>query len=368
MAITDLYIDSDVVALPEVQSIRERIGLPPRMVEDEGVLFREIASSNDPILRAKQILFLTRNRGAFIKACPGTSAYTCCGYQILHIGTFCSMDCAYCILQAYYHPPVLRFFVNHSEMLAEIERALSHNRITRIGTGEFTDSLIWEGWSDLTPLLVSTFSQQTRAVLELKTKTTAIEKLAGLSHNRKTIVAWSLNTDVVIANEERSTPALAARLRAAAECASWGYPLAFHFDPMIIYDGCERNYQQVLEQVFSYVDSRHIVWISLGTFRCMPSLKTIIQQRHPHSKIIYGEFTAGLDGKMRYFKPLRIALYQKMVSWIRALAPNVQIYLCMEDDETWQKALGYIPADRGGLSRMLDESAIAHCNLDRPSG
>jgi spore photoproduct lyase len=97
----------------------------------------------------------------------------------------------------------------------------------------------------------------------------------------------------------------------------------------------------------------------------MPALKPIIQRRFPESKIIYGEFISGLDGKMRYFKPLRINIYQKLISWIQEAAPNVLIYFCMEDDEVWKKSLGYIPSERGGLSRILDESAARHCGLQK---
>ncbi|MBW2742523.1 MAG: DNA photolyase, partial [Deltaproteobacteria bacterium] len=96
----------------------------------------------------------------------------------------------------------------------------------------------------------------------------------------------------------------------------------------------------------------------------MPSLKSIIKKRFPDSKIIYGEFITGLDGKMRYFKPLRIELYQKIVSCIRSLAPDVLIYFCMEDDEVWKKSLGFIPSERGGLPKMLDETAARHCGLN----
>ena len=71
-----------------------------------------------------------------------------------------------------------------------------------------------------------------------------------------------------------------------------------------------------------------------------------------------------MDGKMRYFKPLRINLYRKMVSWIKEIAPDVLIYYCMEDDEVWKKTLGYIPSDRGGLPKMLDNSAMRHCGLE----
>jgi len=248
-------------------------------------------------------------------------------------------------------------------MWGELRRLFSRQTVARIGTGEFTDSLIWEKWTGLSALLVSEFSGQCRAVLELKTKTTAPVGLAGLRHNHKTVMAWSLNTERIIRNEERGTAPLSARLHAAQACAGAGYPIAFHFDPMLIYGGCEAEYRAVVHQLFASVSPQHLAWISLGTFRFMPALKPIIEKRFPQSRTIYGEFIAGLDGKMRYFKPLRIGLYRKMVGWIREEAPDVLVYLCMEDDEVWEKALGFTPAQYGGLPRMLDERAVARCGL-----
>ena len=202
-------------------------------------------------------------------------------------------------------------------MINEIDALFRTQTVCRIGTGEYTDSMIWEPWTDLSHLLVPKFSKQSRAVLELKTKTIAIDGLQHLDHNRKTIVAWSLNADAVIQREERRTAALSARIEAAATCQSWGYPLAFHFDPLVVYDGCESDYRRVIEQLFAHVSPDGIVWISLGSFRFMPDLKTIIEQRFAHSRIAYGEFITGLDNKMRYFKPLRIDLYRRIAGWIK---------------------------------------------------
>jgi len=363
LLISTLYIDRQVVHLFGADSFRSRIDAPVVIVQNVQEIFDSLASSDDPVQKAKTILFLTRNKGPFVRPCPGTRIYTCCGYQILNIGTFCSMDCSYCILQSYFHPPVLQYFVNHDRLFLELDHLFSKKKITRIGTGEFTDSMIWELWTDLSSRLVPKFSMQSRAVLELKTKTTAIDGLRHLRHNRKTIVAWSLNTDRVIKNEEFHTASLSARLRAAAACESWGYPLGFHFDPLLIYEGCEEEYREVVQKLFSSVSPGNIVWISIGSFRFMPSLKPVIQKRFPKSKIIYGEFISGLDGKMRYFKPLRIELYRKIISWIREQAPEVLIYFCMEDDEVWQKSMGFIPRDRGGLPKMLDNSAVSICDL-----
>lgn len=363
MPLSKLFVDKEVVNDSRVISIRSRLDIPAEIVEDAREVFNFISSAEDPVQKGKEILFLTKNRGSFIRKCPGTRYYTCCGYMILHVGTFCTMDCSYCILQSYFHPPVLQYFVNHEDMLKELDMMFAEKNIRRIGTGEFTDSMIWEFWTDLSQLLVPKFSQQSYAVLELKTKTTAIDRLQYLDHKRKTVMAWSVNTEEVIRVNERGTASLKARLKAAARCESWGYPLAFHFDPMVIYDGCEEDYNKVVKQIFSYVSADNILWISIGTFRFMPSLKPVIQKRFPDSKIVYGEFISGIDEKMRYFKTLRINLYRSIYSGIKEIAPDVLVYFCMEDDEVWKKSFGFIPSEFGGLEEMLDKSAVMHCGL-----
>jgi spore photoproduct lyase len=303
-------------------------------------------------------------KGRFSKDCPGTRHYTCCGYrdpahrQLLHHGL------------RLLHPAGL-FPPAGAAVLRQSRRAVSANwsclrapGIQRIGTGEFTDSLIWEPWTELSHTLALRFARQQRAVLELKTKTVNIDGLLTLAHRSKTILAWSLNTERVIRSDERGTASLDARLRAAARCAQAGYPIAFHFDPVVIYAGGEEEYRQVVDRLFAAVPTEQIVWISLGAFRFMPDLKSLIQRRFPKSKIVYGEFIAGLDGKARYFKPLRMQALRSLARAIQQRAPKTCLYLCMEDDEVWRHALGFTPAERGGLSRMLDEAAIKHCGLE----
>jgi spore photoproduct lyase len=363
MTIERLYVDQDLQEHPQTAEMAERLGLTPVTVDDRSQLYDSLKREDDPWSRGKKALLLTCNRGAFIKACPGTRGYLCCGYQILHIGTYCTMDCSYCILQSYFHPPLLNYFINQEDMFAELNDALKQDRIQRFGTGEFTDSLIWEAWSSLSRRLIKRFARQTRAVLELKTKTTAISKFKDIDSNGKTILSWSLNTPQIIASQERGTASLEARLRAAAQAQQWGYPLAFHFDPMVIYPGCEDHYRTVLDRLLAAVSPEKIVWISMGTFRYIPALKSIIEKRFTDSDIVHGEFIPGLDGKMRYFKPLRIRLYRLMVERLSELAPTVTSYLCMEDAQVWELVYGFSPSSRGGLDRMLDESARRHCGL-----
>ncbi len=363
MRFSQAFMDADIVQDEEVSFLLEKISCPVERVSSSKVVYDAVNNAQDPISAAKKILYITRNRGAVVRECPGTSFYTCCDYTILHTGTFCTMDCSYCILQAYFHPPVLQYFAGFRQISQALKEVFSQNRIFRVGTGEYTDSLIWEPISLSPAFLVETFARQSNCLLELKTKTINVDSLLTIEHNEKTVLSWSVNTPVVIREQERGTTSLAARLRTARQCQEKGFQLAFHFDPLVIYPGCEAEYEKVVDDIFAHVSPEHIVYISLGSFRFMPKLKPIVENRFPDSVICYGEFITGLDNKMRYFKPLRIRLYQTLVQRIRAHSPQTLVYFCMEDQEVWEKCMGFFPGKQGELGGLLDDSAILHCKL-----
>lgn len=363
MSIKKLFFDRLIGQNAEISRFEKKLGLTAQPVDDVRAIYASLTGARDPIGAGKEILFLTWNQGPFIRECPGTRHYVCCGYKILHIGTFCTMDCAYCILQSYFHPPMLQYFLNHDRMEAQLHALFRLGEISRVGTGEFTDSLIWEIWTPLSQRLIGLFSAQQRAVLELKTKTTAIDSFKSLHHNRKTILAWSVNTERIIQTQERGTASLDSRLKAAAKAQHWGYPVALHFDPIIDYPEAAKEYRAVIGKIFDCISPENIVWISLGSLRFMPDLKPVIRQRFPDSKIPFGEFITGVDGKMRYFKPLRLALYQRIAHEILDRAPGVCVYFCMEDDIVWERTFGFTPEGRGGLPAMLDAAAAAHCGV-----
>jgi spore photoproduct lyase len=360
-----LYIDASLPMDEEVEYLVGKLGCEPEPVSDPTQVYTYINQAPDPVSRGKKTVYITRNKGALIRECPGTSFYTCCDYTILHTGSFCQMDCAYCILQAYFHPPVLQYFAGINRLQEQVKPLFAQHKIFRIGTGEFTDSLIWEPVSLMPRSLVKIFAAQHNSVLELKTKTVNISSLLDLDHNGKTVLAWSLNTPDIIKHQEKGTASLNARLKAAQTACAKGYRVAFHFDPLFIYPGCEQAYQKVVDLIFDHVAPADIVWISLGTFRFMPALKQMVENRFPQSDICYGEFIMGLDNKMRYFKPLRISLYKVLAERLKMHAPDLLVYFCMEDEDVWEQTFGFFPGKEGELGVMLDTSAAEHCGLNK---
>jgi spore photoproduct lyase len=308
----------------------------------------------------KETLCLLCHKGKLLKPCPGTKEYICCGYQILNVAANCPLDCSYCVLQSYLTEPGLKVFVNVEEKLDQVLNHIDNHpdKIFRIGTGEFTDSLALDplvGWSG--PLF-SRLTQRKNAVLELKTKTGSIERLLAFPHRDRIVVSWSLNSPYVALKEEHRAASLKKRLEAARLCQSEGFTLGFHFDPLIFHPRWKEEYLKTLDLMDSNIDPKGIIWISLGSFRFMPALKAIIRKRHPETEVLDGEFILGLDGKMRYFKPLRIDLYASMRENLEKWSQDLGLYLCMESDDIWKKSLGWSPGNSTGLGRYLDNRVI----------
>jgi len=304
----------------------------------------------------KKTLHLLEYSGELLKPCPGTTNHICCGYQILNLATNCPLDCSYCILQSYFNEPNLRVFANIEERLEEVFNHIDNNpdTIFRIGTGEFTDSLALDPLVGWTEMLVPLFSKRKNTILELKTKTTHIENLLALPERDRIIVSWSLNSPTIGAREEHRAASMKNRLEAAGRCQSDGFVVGFHFDPLIPHPAWKDDYLKTIDLMARFIDPGRIIWISMGSFRFMPQLKNIIRQRHPHTSVLDGEFVRGLDGKMRYFKPIRMELYRFMREHLEAWYNDLGLYLCMESDEIWRKTMGWTPGNTDGLSRLLD--------------
>ncbi|MFC1562797.1 radical SAM protein [candidate division KSB1 bacterium] len=286
----------------------------------------------------QNVLVIKKNGGKFFKRCPCSPGVICCGYYVLQNAENCHLNCTYCFLHEYFKGNTIIVYSNIDKMFDELRRILGNNpeKFFRIGTGEFSDSLAIDNITEISKLIVPFFAEYKNALLELKTKSTYIENLLGLDHKKRTVVSWSVNPNRVICKEESLSPNLDKRLKAARVCAERGYRIGFHFDPVIYYQGWEKDYKKVIEKIFSYINPRDIIWISLGTFRYIPGLKDVVRRKFPLSKIIYGEHILCSDGKMRYIKPLRVEIYKKMLNWIRECSEDVFVYLCMETKEVWK--------------------------------
>ncbi len=353
-----IYLDQKA----EKDSVSETIlkalpNIPVETVQDKRSLIKRFSSMPDPIGVGKRHLFITHFYGRRLKPCPGTSNHICCGYFVINAVTNCPMDCAYCVLQGYLNNPLLTLYSNWDDLLGEINDFLSINphSLIRLGTGELSDSLALESIFPFSQFLIPFFAERENCIVELKTKSANVDPALEMDHRGKTVISWSLNSPKIAERDERRTASLQERIAAARTCQEKGYPLGFHFDPLIYHDGWEKGYQETIRQLFKEVDPKRVLWISLGGFRYPPDLKAIAQERFPNTEVFLGELFPGRDAKFRYLREIRTEMYRKMAEWLKEADPDLFVYLCMESREVWEKVYGWAPENSHHLNRMFEE-------------
>jgi spore photoproduct lyase len=351
-----ILVEQESRDYPMTRRILARLpAVPVEVIQDREALNTSGRDRAAWLSFAKTTLLLAVQKGPFWRSCPGTRDYICCGYQVLQVGLNCPMDCTYCVLQGYVNVPAITVFVNVEDLLAELEARWAEDPalVWRLGTGEFGDSLALDGLAGLNELLIPRFAGRGQAILEIKSKWPQIEHLLSLGPNRQIIFAWSLNPQEIIAAEERFAASLESRLKAAAQAVGAGFRVAFHFDPLIYFPGWEEAYQRTVERLGAAVPSQAIAWISLGGLRLLLPLRQLMLQRFPRSRIAAQEMVLAPDGKLRYFKSLRVEMYARMREWLSQATPEALVYLCMESPRVWQEAFGFTP-DGQSLAGLLD--------------
>ena len=354
----EILIDRDCQSTAMVSRLRATLPHVPLKVIDHGSEEVSIgASTSADFGAAKKRLYVAKHKGDFLKKCPGSDGQVCCNYFVINFASNCPMDCSYCYLQEYLaHNPVLKVFANVDDLLAEADELLKKHRryFFRIGTGEITDSLILDPYIGFTREIVPFFAEQSNVLLEFKTKSNCVEDLLTLDPKGRIVVSWSINPQAVIDAEEHGTASLLERLQAARLCQDAGYRLGFHFDPMIEYPDWQKDYEELVEQLFATIDWRRLSWLSMGVLRNTPGLKRAMRERPTRTRLLTAEQVPNPDGKLRYFQPLRIEMYRRMLGWIRRSAPTVKVYLCMESKHVWQQVFGYAPSCEKELGAQLD--------------
>ena len=338
---------------------------PGEVIAVENVLEvnRILEEYPDPWLAGKRSIYLAEFQGKFFEPCPCTQEYFNCGYWNLHPMSGCPIDCSYCILQGYLTAYPIQVYLNLEDLFSQVQDfARKHpGAKLRVGTGELADSLALEPELGYAKELIEFFKAQKNFIFELKTKSGNIEILNDFAPSENILVSWSVNPAQAVAAEERSSASITARLEAAQKAARLGFPVGFHFDPIL--ESCGfGQYLALIDRIFAMVPADKIAWISLGSLRFPSRLKPLLKDRHPQSRVLGGELFPGRDGKFRYLRPVREKIYKAMISRIREHSRAVLVYLCMESEEMWQRLLCEPPA----LVRKELATALSARKIFRP--
>ncbi len=352
-----VYITKDSENSPVTLSILENTQhILVEFIPDSRELIADIAISRDPVGKGKELLLVTHQKGAYVKPCPCTPNYIGCNYFIINAELNCPLDCSYCILQLYLENPLITVHANTELLYRQLDSFLykNRNRTFRIGTGELGDSLALDHLTNRSTELISYFAGHPNALFELKTKTVNIKNILEHKPPENVVIAWSINSLQIAQEEEIGAPPVHDRIQAAFKLSQAGYRVGFHFDPLIHYEGWKDEYAEVVDQLISVIDRKKIAWISLGSLRFPPALKSVIRTRFAKTKIIFEEFIAGKDGKLRYPKPLRLRLFKHVYDLlIKTGGKGIPVYFCMESGDVWKEVQKKTPRSKKEVERLL---------------
>jgi spore photoproduct lyase len=293
-------------------------------------------------------------RGNIVRDCPGTKNHVCCGYKTIDLIEGCILSCSYCILKYYMNSEGVSVHGDIPYILSQIEAAIEGEtkHIPRFGTGELSDSLALDRKLRLNKPLVEFFGEKRRAILELKSKWASIDHLAPYL-NPYTVISFSVAPDKAIRREEKRTSPLYKRLKAARKAQELGSFVGLHFDPVIIYDGFEKDYEYLIEDIGRLLDPDRIIWISLGLLRFPLKLMDHFIENE-RKGLLSGEFIIGEDGKYRYLKKERVKVYRMLHGMLKSKGKDLFVYLCMERPDVWQEVTGRRLDGNEDLIRLFD--------------
>lgn len=277
--------------------------------------------------------------GSIMGQCPVASEKTrCCNLRTLDAVQQCGFECSYCSIQSFYHNNQVSFTEDFPKHLQNL--SLDPDKTYHIGTGQSSDSLMWGNRDGLLDCLCEFAEKNPNVILELKTKSSNIGYFLKNKPPSNMVFTWSLNSDVVIAAEEKGTASLEKRLESAEKLASCSIPVGFHFHPMVWYKGWKDDYQYIAKKIVEMFRPEQVVMISIGTLTFIKPVLKRIRARMLQSSILQMP-TVDSAGKLSYpldiKKDLFTGVYDAFpASW----QEQVFFYMCMEDESLWEPVFG----------------------------
>ena len=284
-------------------------------------------------------------------ACPVASPNTrCCNLLTLDSVESCGFDCSYCSIQSFYNQNKVTFDVNFAQKLKNLK--LDPNETYHIGTGQSSDSLMWGNKEGILDALFDFARSNPNVILEFKTKSNKVEYFLQNEVPSNIICTWSLNTPIIIKNEEHLTATLEQRIGAARKLADKGVLVGFHFHPIVQYENYLDDYKKVYETLINTFDSSEVVLVSLGTLTFIKPVIQKLRGRDFKSKILQMPFEDA-NGKASYPLEIKKEMFKSAYDSFKAWHKDVYFYLCMEDHSLWKEVFGYEYSSNNQMEMMM---------------
>ena len=348
---------------PVTDSIRTKCpGVPVRfvnagsaaaVVDASQVLKRSGKTMLQKILAGKKVLYISPAAGGVVDTFFMPDERILCPHfrRLKLASNGCFYRCDWCYLKLTYRAafPFITVRAQYDKILTQLQRAIKMSNVPLIfNSGELADSPALEHLTGAAGKFIPWFGNSDNGYLFMLTKSDSVDSILGLAHNRRTVIAWSLNDALCRANL-KSVPR---RLRGAYQLQKMvqnaGYPLRIHLDPIVPYNGWQRGYWDTIKRIFEQVCPERV---TLGTLRFEeayfkmrgsiftsgPELPEHLEKMRPMfaPKPVAGR-KRPLVGKYSFDEQRRVEIFNFIIRQIR-MHWEGKVALCKESEAVWQK-------------------------------
>lgn len=320
-----LYIEEEIINHPRVLSLKKRFHQLPQIICNKYTEVFNRKHQNFRLQKENYSLILAKKQGNFILATPP-------GYGIGGLHNFyfshmlnCPFDCRYCFLQGMYRSAHIVLFINFEDFATAISEKSSEP--TWFFSGYDADSLALENISGFAQYFLPFFEKQSKAYLELRTKSVSISSLLKHKALPNVVVAFSLSPPDISKTYEHKTPSFASRLQALEQLKNSGWKLGLRFDPLIYCSDFKRLYHDFFYDVFQRLPRESIHSVTFGSFRLPPHFYKNMVSLYPEEKL----FSLGKRGHhMSYPIDIEEDLLTFCEREILKYLPKEAVFPCIE--------------------------------------
>lgn len=279
-------------------------------------------------------LFLASCKQNPIKPAPLAYGYpTRARHYFYSLGLNCPFKCQYCFLQSEFHNDDFVFFVNWEILQEAILKLTVQHRHDEVWfhDGQYWDSLALAAVTDHT-LSWRQFWETLpeNAFWEWRTKSANPKALREVTPHSRWILSWSLMPPRLAQIWDLGAAPVLSRMRLARALHERGFPVAFHFDPIIITPDWRQLWDEFLGFFMNQWKPHEVFYMSLGVIRWPSSKRHFPQARHFWDNRPVVKTSDGYDRDPAWVRlPVLEWISQKLRDW--GLPPERLVW-SMEND------------------------------------
>jgi len=347
-------------------------GISQKIVQISDILSNAGDSMLDKILAGKSVVYIAPTTDVVDTFMMPDDRIICPHFDRLKLASNgCFYQCDWCYLKLTYRAafPFITIRAQYDKIKEQLHKRLSQTTDPIIfNTGELADSLSMEHLTGAGREFIPWIGNTENGYLFMLTKSDNVNDILDMPHNNRTIIAWSMNNEMVSRKFEIGAPPFERRLSAAVKVQKAGYPLRIRLDPIVPFEGWRDAYSETIKQIFSKITPERI---TLGTLRFeegfynmrnsiftsgpdLPNFIEDMQPMFPAKKFRVSKKPK--SGKYSFTEKKRIEIFGFVSNEIRKYS-DCKIALCKESASVWKKLK--MPLSRCSCVCQLDYTNMA---------